>query len=562
MFGVLDRTTSWLTIRSLLLISYIGQYTEECYAVPESTNTESEESDKVILSFDDVVINTANYELRVGGDLKKVEPKVFDLIVYFASHPGEVHSREALIEAVWPGRIVADATISTCVKNARKALGDTGEQQNYLCTVRGRGYRFSAHVSTRGNDSDSFELSTATAPPVARDDTGVDLSMMILPFRCLADNTELSRIAAGLALELDTILTRVPLLRLSVEGVHYEGQDPPPTARQVHKEFGVDFVLDGQVQDAGGAMRVNVQLSDARTGYRLWAETFLLAEPLASAAPRCIAAIVSKLEPQLLRAMANVARSGADAPTARQLFLQANALLVMHGWNHESFVEAAHLLRRSAELDSQFALAPALESLLHGFGFRIGLPADREAANAEAYRSAERALQIDSMDSTVIGLAGCALADTGHIERGERLLRNAIELNPANAQAWVGLGSVRIILGDMSDAVEKLAKGINLSPLDSRLSVWGAVLAVANLLAGDLKAASDAANLACQRHDRTYLPRLALAGVRLVVKDYKGALRALADARRIKPDLNEQQISAILPGELSQGLLALEQDWD
>ena len=511
----------------------------------------------MILSFDDFEVDTANYELRVGGKLTEVEPRVFDLIVHFASHAGEVLTREMLVEGVWRGRVVSDATIATCVKNVRKALGDTGENQTYVRTVRGRGYRFSAQVSTVDDGkvskpTGSGSRKTGVSEPVA------DPSLMILPFRCLSEEAELNRIAGGMAGDLGTVLTRVPLLRLSAEANHYEGQHPPPTARRVHEDFNVDLVLDGVVQDTAGSMRANVQLSDARTGYRLWAESFALTEPLTDAAERCLAAIVRKLEPQILRAMSATVASSAAVPTARQLFMQANALLVMQGWNHESFAEAAVLLRRSSELDPYFALAPALEALLHGFGSRIGLPADREIADAEALHAAELALRLDSMDSTVVGLAGCAISDAGDPDRGERLLRNAIDLNPSNAQAWVALGGVRMMRGDMPDAVNKLTKGIEMSPLDSRLSVWGALLAIAHLLAGNLDSACEAASIACQRHDRTYLPRLALAGARLVSKDPEGALRALSDARRIKPDLTEQQVRAILPGELSKGLLALE----
>ncbi len=90
--------------------------------------------------------------------------------------------------------------------------------------------------------------------------------------------------------------------------------------------------------------------------------------------------------------------------TARQLFLQASGHLIMHGWNHESFTQAGELLKKSAALDPGFALAPTLHSMLYGFGARIGLATSPEVAKAEAQRTAERALALESMDSTVLGL--------------------------------------------------------------------------------------------------------------------------------------------------------------
>ncbi len=511
----------------------------------------------MILSFDHFSLNTGSYKLWSNGDVCEVEPMAFDLIVHFASHPEQIFTQDELIEAVWKGRIVSDATVATCVKNARKVLGDTGTTQIYIQTVRGRGYRFSAAVS-RSDDDDQPHAPTPTGIDRRLEDVNSEPAIMILPFRCLSEDLEVRRIAESLPVDLDTVLSRIPLLHFSTEAGYYEGRNPPPTARQVHEEFGVDFVLAGSLQDIGGSIRANIQLSDAKTGYRLWAETFPLAKPLANALEHGIRAIVGKLEPQLHRAIYNAVRSGSGEPNARQLFLEASGLLVMNGWNHESFVEASAILYRSLQLEPDFSLSLALLSLLHGFGARIGLPADLETAKTEALRTAEQALRLDGMNSFVLGLTGCSLADIGDPGRGEALLRNAIDLNPANAQAWVALGTVRMAQNDMQDAVEKLSKGIEMSPLDSRLSVWGALLASALLKTGDIGQACAAAETACQRHDRTYHPRVALAGARLAQAEDDLARRAISDARRIKSDLSRQQIEALVDVDLCNRLLELE----
>lgn len=506
------------------------------------------------LKFGNFALNTDGYELRADGSVVKVEPLVFDLITHFASNPDQVFSREDLINTVWKGRIVSDATISTCVKSARKALGDTGDSQTYLQTVRGRGYRFAvAVVATEDAIQPATQITSTNQAAIAN----TDPSLLILPFRCLADDTELRLLAGSLTSDLSTIVTRIPLLKISAEGNYYQDRDPQPTARQVHDELGVDFVLDGSVQHAGGSTRIHAQLSDAKTGFRLWAEAFPLNEPLSTALHTCVSLIVGKLEPQLHRAMYNLVRSNGDEPSAQQLFLEASGLLVLHGWNHESFAQAGNILAHSARLDPQFALAPALQSLLFGFGSRIGLPQNIDAARADARRTAEEALKLDSMDSTILGLTGCSLADVGETQRGESLLHAAIDLNSANAQAWVALGAVRLSTYDAAAAIENLSRGIAISPLDSRLSIWGALLAIAHLLNGDLAAACETAELACRRHDRTYLPRIALGASRFMQGDVALASRAMADARRIKPDLTRDQIKAITGSDLSAELVKL-----
>src|SRR5215468_8179796 len=98
--------------------------------------------------FDDFEVDTDRYEVRRGGEVQPVEPLVFDLIAYFVRNPNRVISRDDVIAEVWQGRAISDATISSCIKSARKALGDSGDSQSYIRTVRGRGFEFRAHVAS------------------------------------------------------------------------------------------------------------------------------------------------------------------------------------------------------------------------------------------------------------------------------------------------------------------------------------------------------------------------------------------------------------------------------
>ena len=94
----------------------------------------------------DYVVDTARYRISSGRRDRPVEPKVFDLLVYLVRHRDRVLTREQLFEAIWDGREVSDATLSNHVKSARRALGDSGELQQTIQTVRGRGYQFVAPV--------------------------------------------------------------------------------------------------------------------------------------------------------------------------------------------------------------------------------------------------------------------------------------------------------------------------------------------------------------------------------------------------------------------------------
>ena len=97
--------------------------------------------------FGDFELATERYELRRNGIALHVEPLVFDLILFLLRSPGRVVSREEIVDGVWQGRLVSESTIDGCIKSARRILGDSGDNQSYIRTVRGRGFEFAATVT-------------------------------------------------------------------------------------------------------------------------------------------------------------------------------------------------------------------------------------------------------------------------------------------------------------------------------------------------------------------------------------------------------------------------------
>ena len=96
--------------------------------------------------FDQFELDTEHFILRTKTGDVHVEPLVFDLLSFLVERAGQIVTREAVIERVWKGRLVSDATVASCIKSVRKALGDSGESQRYLRTIRGRGFQFTAPV--------------------------------------------------------------------------------------------------------------------------------------------------------------------------------------------------------------------------------------------------------------------------------------------------------------------------------------------------------------------------------------------------------------------------------
>ncbi len=183
-------------------------------------------------------------------------------------------------------------------------------------------------------------------------------------------------------------------------------------------------------------------------------------------------------------------------------------------------------------------------------GHLIGLVKAR-GWRQEAAAAAERALELDSQDSDVLGYAGCAIADMGDLSRGIGIMRRALELDPSNAQAHAALGSALLQTGDEAGIAE-MRHGMRISPRDNRLGAWGALFARALLGLGKVEEAIEVAEHACRCDDKIVLPRLVLAVARCLAGNMDAARAAINDARRIMPGLQPEDITSIAgPDEIN-----------
>jgi pimeloyl-ACP methyl ester carboxylesterase/DNA-binding winged helix-turn-helix (wHTH) protein len=115
--------------------------------------------------FADFVLDTQRYELRSGGEVIRVEPQVFDVLTQLVSNSDRFVSKEELFDSVWGGRFVSEAALTSRIKAARRALGDDGESQRFIRTVRGRGYQFVATLVTDAPTSTPAPMPEPVAVP-------------------------------------------------------------------------------------------------------------------------------------------------------------------------------------------------------------------------------------------------------------------------------------------------------------------------------------------------------------------------------------------------------------
>jgi adenylate cyclase len=369
-------------------------------------------------------------------------------------------------------------------------------------------------------------------------------SIAVRPFKVLSENRELEFLAQGLAEDVIALLARVPGFFLISRASSFAFQNPETPVSIVAQQLGVRYVLDGSVRGAGDQVRVSTQLAEAATGRILWsgkfeatrAETLELQDDIARG-------IMIELEPALTQAQVNVIRrQRPENVDAWGCYHQAAGALGGKGWNELAVTEAQNFLRRALELDGNFALARGQLALLSALAQNTGLVEHSAERTQEALAAAEMAIAADTGSSEVLGYAGCALVDLGNKERGVQILRQAVEIDPSNAQAEVALGAALAMMGDLDAGIARMRHGIRLSPRDRRLAFWGWALGGFLLRANRPEEALEEASLAARRDPRLHLPPILEALVQAALGRSELARGALISARRLRPELTQQEI--------------------
>ena len=396
----------------------------------------------------------------------------------------------------------------------------------------------------------SSAISLSTAPLAETPTPPADQpSIAVLPFTCFSEERAFKFLTEAMTEDLITMLARIPGFMVIARQSSFAYQGRSVDIRQIGRELGVRYIIEGSLRPVGQQLRVSTQLIDTTTGTQLWADRFDgQAENILDLQDQIARAIASRIEPELVRAEIALIRRRRDAnPNAWSCFLQGAGVISLNGWSEETLTQATALLRQATALDPDFALARAQLALFLSLGARLGLLADGAAAVTEARTEAERAVTIDHDASEVLGYAGCALAELGDVQRGSEILERAIENNPSNAQAWVALGSSLCFLENMGDAgLEKLRHGMRLSPRDHRLGFWGTFYALALARRRRLSEAHEEIRTACRRDPRFYVARIVLALIAVGLGSKEEAIAALREARRLRPRLSLEEIKLLV----------------
>ena len=213
--------------------------------------------------FENMILDAGRRELLRDGTLVAVEPQVFDLLLYLVENRNRVVSKDDVLNVVWRGRIVSESTLTTRINAARKALGDSGAVQRLIRTLPRKGFRFVGGVQDDSTLTAREPVQATPAPALALPDRP---SIVVLPFHNLSGDPEQDYFADGIVEDLITALSRFKSLFVIARNSSFTYKGKAVDIRQVGRELGVRYVLEGSVRKSANRLRIGGQLIDASTG--------------------------------------------------------------------------------------------------------------------------------------------------------------------------------------------------------------------------------------------------------------------------------------------------------
>ena len=416
--------------------------------------------------FGDHVLDVDRRELRRRGELIALEPQVFDLLVYLVRNRGRVVSRDDLLEAIWGGRIVSESTMTSRINAARKAIGDTGGAQRLIRTVPRKDIRFVGVVQEDQEPADARSI--AADPPRPALALLDKPSIAVLPFANLSGDPEQEYFADGMVEEIITALSRIGGLFVIARNSTFTYKGRAVDVKQVGRELGVRYVLEGSVRKGRQRVRIAAQLIDAATDAHLWADRFDGSlEDVFELQDKVAISVAGIIEPTLQTAEIQLS-SGRPTTnlTAYELYLRALAPSAK-GWDKEQIIKVLGCLRQALERDPHYGPALGLAAICHSHLDVAGWTEDEEANRAAALALARRALQTAGAYPDVLCNVAYVLAYFGEdIAVAMALIDRALELKPSFAIGWWRSGWIRLMKGQPEPAIQHFEIGRRLNPGD------------------------------------------------------------------------------------------------
>jgi TolB-like protein/DNA-binding winged helix-turn-helix (wHTH) protein len=459
----------------------------------------------VQFTFHDYVLDGGKRELRRGSEQIALEPQVFDVLLYLVQNRDRVVTKDDLIAAVWDGRVISESTLTSRITSARKAVGDSGEQQALIKTYARKGFRFVGHVQVAGADGAVQQARTwgkesrpADADRAARPGGSTTVlnwggrpSVAVLPFNNLSGDPQQEYFSDGITEDIITALSKYRSLAVIARNSSFAFKGASGDVRQVGLTLGADYLVEGSVRKIEQRVRTTAQLVETESGRHLWAERYDRdLQDLFTLQDEITTAIAARIEPEI----------GA----AERLRVERKAVPALHAWDFFRLgtkhfykssaadnLEAQRLFRRAIELDA--SLADAYGYLCYALVLSmVYFEAEpTEERLDEAVAIGRKGVELDDQDGLLRFMYGRALLAGKAYGDALAELETAVELNPCLAVSYCGLGDSLAYEGRISEAIPYFQKAIDLSPYDPLRWAFYSYRALAHIFAREFELALD-----------------------------------------------------------------------
>jgi TolB-like protein/cytochrome c-type biogenesis protein CcmH/NrfG len=510
---------------------------------------------KVFYLFEEFELDTDRRELYRATSPIPLEPKVFDLLLYLIRNRERVVSKDDLVADIWNARIVSESALTTCINAARMAIGDSGEAQRLIKTLPRKGIRFVGVVREEKGKPAARAAPEPSQPSLALPDKP---SIAVLPFENLSGDPEQEYFADGMVEDIITALSRMRWLFVIARNSSFTYKGRAVDVREVGRELGVRYVLEGSVRKAGKRVRIAGQLIDASTGTNMWADRFegQLAD-IFDLQDQVTASVVGAIAPKLEQAeIERAKRKPTENLDAYDHFLQGMACV--HRWTREASEEALEHFAKAIKLDPDFAAAYGMAARCYAQRKGSGWTIEGPKETAEAERLARRAATLGRDDAVALSAAGMTLAFVvGDLDGGAGLIARALALNPNSAWGWLFSAWVKVWLGEPEVAIEQVAHAMRLSPSDPHVFNMQAAAASAHFFAGRYAEASSWAEAAVREQPNHLIGRCILAASGALGERLTAARSAILPLHQLKPTLRLSNLKELVPLKRSEDLARL-----
>ena len=373
-------------------------------------------------------------------------------------------------------------------------------------------------------------------------------SIAVLPFQNMSGDPEQEYFADGMVEDIITALSRLRWLFVIARNSSFTYKGRAVDVKQVGRELGVRYVLEGSVRKAGNRVRITGQLIDAATGTHLWADRFdgELADVF-DLQDQVTASVVGTISPKLEQAeIERAKRKPTGNLDAYDYFLRGMA--AFYQFNKQANEEALALFIRATELDPQFASAYGMAARCYAQRKGFGWVTEREREIADARRLAEQAAELGRDDPVALCAAGFAtFLVVGDLEEGAALIDRSLALDPNLAWIWQFSAMAKAHAGEAETAIEHAARAMRLSPQDPQMFGMQVVMAQAHFFAGRYDDAMSWAEEAVRQRPNFFVAICVAAASAALAGMPAKAEKAMARVRELNPALRLSNLRELIP---------------